>query len=703
MKHLACLLLALATVLGLPGPARADGARGQVGLRAERGGPTVELLRDGDVFSGAFVMRNEGPGALSVSRVAVRTSPTDPRTPPGVTVEVEGGRGAIKLDPGAERRVTVRWRGFDARAWELYGQVVVESDGAGVAGEPGKPSAIGIHAERNRGLGPIGAHPLSVLLLLPLLGALLALGARAARRDEGRLLGAASAAMHGLAFALALWIAFRFDRAFTRTDGNDGLQFVERATLLPSLGVEYALGVDGLSIVFVLGTSLAAFVAMLSASREARPRQGLYLALLHLAVAGAYGLLFAQDLFLCVAFALLSLLPLSALTAGWGGPLGRRAGMKLLLAGLVSTALLGAATVWLWQHADPTWLADGTPAPRTALIQELARVAWLQKGEVIFGASAVKVLWIGLFGAFAIRLGAPPFSGFLPSVFAEADAPVAVLVAGAFVPSGACGILRIAMQILPEATRWAAPTLVGLGAATLCLGAFAAMAQSDLKRLVAFGTIAQSGLVLLALGALTPASLQASIAHAVAQGAAASLLLLLCTALSDRVKTRDLGSFGGLFAEMPRFSALYLIGALGVIGLPGLAGFWGPWLGLVGAFPRYRALSVVGGLGLVLVAALHVWALGHLLFGRVRDEWRRSKYLEPFGGKFPELRRGELGAALPLALLVVALGLYPRALLGLCDRGCLDIHRLLDPPGPTQIAEAPRPHAEDALAALGSP
>ncbi len=666
---------------------------GRIALESATGTPLVELTPSPAGFSGALVIRNVGTGPLDVSRVAVRTSPSDPRTPPGITVEIEGGRSSVKIPPGEQCRAVVTWRSLGMRAREVYGQVLVESDAVSLRDDaPMRPAAIGIHAERSQGLGPIGKHALSILLALPLLAALFALFARLARRDDPRMIGAATVVAHGLNLALAGFVCARFDRLFTRADGNDGLQLIERATLLPSLGVEYFLGVDGLSIALVASASLVAFVAAV-ASLSVRDRVAAHHGLFGLVVTGALGVLLAHDLFLLQAFWLVAGVSAALLAGLRGGEARRRASTKLLLVSLASSAFLLAASVWLWKNADPTYLASGAAVDRSSAIGELARVAWVDKGAQIFGWNAVKVLWGALFAAFALRLAVVPFHGALLDAHAEAEAPASALFTGILTGLGIYGVLRLGVGVLPEGAQWAALGMASFGVANLFFGAFCAMAQQDLKRFIAWISIAQTGLPLLAIGALTPQGIQAALAQTAVHGAVAALLALLAGALEARVHTRDIGRFGGLAAEMPRFSFLFALALLASLGLPGLAGFWGPSLALLGAFPRYRALTVVAGLGTVVLAAAHLWALGHVIFGKVREEWRGSKYLEPFGGKFPELQGRELAWALPLALALLLLGFFPRPLLALLDAASLELHRAVDRPGPAQIAASPEPDA----------
>jgi NADH-quinone oxidoreductase subunit M len=245
---------------------------------------------------------------------------------------------------------------------------------------------------------------------------------------------------------------------------------------------------------------------------------------------------------------------------------------------------------------------------------------------------------------------------------------------------------------LPDGMRWAALTVSILGAAGILVSAFAAMAENDLKRFLARIATAHVGFALLGMGSLTPQGFQASVVVAATQGVILGLLFLLVSALESRVQTRDLGRFGGLSREMPTFALLFGLGMLASLGMPLLAGFWGPLLAIWGALARERAMGVVGAVGAVALACVHIYALGHLLFGEAREEWQSSKYLEPFGGKFPALNGRELAAASLLAIGVVVLGVLPRPLLGMVDHGCLELHRLVDRPGPLQIARGGGSH-----------
>lgn len=669
------LLCALAVVLGAAPPAEAKGDRSRIVLRADASGTPgapVELAPDGLDRRGSFIVENAGDFPVRIERVEVRTSAEDPRTPPGVSAEMERSAEAT-LKPGERRKVTVRWRTASARARELYGHVRVIADPpAGGAAPP----AMGIHAERGRGLGWIGDHALSLLALLPLLGAIGAALARRARAlDEDRL-RILQLAVRGAGLALALWVYARFDAGLGREAGNDGLQFIERGALLPSLGLEYFVGVDGFSVSLVLLTALVALVATAAGGRRAGSP------LVDVAIAGMYGVFIAQDLLLFAAAWAVMLVPLASLIRAGGTPEQRGAGSRLLRVALVSSALLVASALWMRGASDPGYLVDGSFAARTAALPELARVAWVAKGLTLFGLPAVKVIWVALFLAFALILPIVPLHGWLPDAQPAARPEVRVLLAGGALAAAGYGLLRVNAGLLPEATRWAAPAMAAIGALTIVGGALLALAQRDLCRLLAHASVSQMGFVLLGLGALTPQGIQAAAAQLSLHGLIAALLFATASAVEERARTRGLDQLGGILRGAPWLAALSGLGLVASMGVPGLSGFWGEALAILGAMPRWPLLALVAALGLVLGAAVHLAALRALFRGGERSEAREAS------GDAWDLRGPEIAAAAPIAALVVLLGLWPRPLLEPIDRAALELHRRLDPPAPTQIAMA---------------
>lgn len=500
------------------------------------------------------------------------------------------------------------------------------------------------------------------LILVPLLGTAIAFGLRLAGKPRDHLARWILPAVTAVELLLAIRIAF----AFSAVPAED-------PRLLASLPLGLALGVDGISLpLLLLATALAFLAALTSLSSHPRLLDGA--ALQALALAGIVGVLLAFDLALFFVFWLVAAAALLALVRLFTSAQARPASVHLAAwLGLCGFAMLVAFVV-LWRYGQ------------SVAIPELARDDALSLDARLFGLSVVKLVASALFVAFVGTMAATSLSGSIVRAVTEAPPAVGILVAGAFLPLGGYGLLRIAFETVPAASAWAAPTLAIAGLVIAVVGALRAAREDDLARFSLHAASAQLGLALLGFASMTPAGLQAGIVLLASHGLAVAMLLVLARALHERVATRGLDRFGGLAQTMPAYAAFTALAACAAAGAPGFFGFVGVALGIGGAFPVYPALSLSALVVLVVVGVVLARAFARLCFGTVPASWQSSPQLEPFGGKFPDLRRGEW---LPLALASAALlvlGFWPHPILRWLDLEAARLTDKLRPLGPMQIA-----------------
>ena len=489
---------------------------------------------------------------------------------------------------------------------------------------------------------------LSLLLLGPFTGAL-ALILWPGELNHGRLrIGAV--VILAIQCLASFALLFRFDPA------DSGLQLVEQARWVHSIGLDYALAVDGLSLPLVLMNGVLCLVAAI-ASRSIDNRPRVYYALL-LVISGAVnGAFLAQNLLLFFLFYELELIPLWLLIAVWGGSNRAYAATKFLIVTAVSGVLILAAFLGL---AFVTGTMDFSLRP--ILSGELSMVSQL----ILMGA-----LLIG----FGIKIPLFPFHTWLPDAHTEASTPVSVLLAGVLLKLGTYGLLRFCLGLFPEAWHVASPWLAGWAAISVLYGSLAAIAQTDMKRMVAYSSVGHMGYVLLAAAAATPLGLMGALFQMVSHGLISGVLFLVVGVVYARTGTRDLNVLRGLLNPqrgLPLTGSLMIIGVMASAGIPGMAGFISEFLifrGSLQPFPLATLLSMVGS---GLTAVYFLLLVNRAFFGRLAIA--AGEVVNPRILQIVPLR--EQVPAIALTLGVLALGLVPELLSGLSESATTGLSQL---------------------------
>jgi NADH-quinone oxidoreductase subunit M len=472
---------------------------------------------------------------------------------------------------------------------------------------------------------------LSLVLFTPLAGALVLLVVPRRREDLIRWI-ANLVALAGFLVSVPLW--FWFDVQ------DPGWQFVERAEWIPSIGASYFLGVDGLSTLLILLTTLLGFIAVLSSWTAITERVKEYYIFLLVLQTGMLGAFMALDFLLFFLFWEVMLVPMYFLIGIWGSDRRLYSAIKFFLYTLVGSVvmLLGILALYFYHHrVTGVYTFDVTVYHRLAVPFDLQ---WW--------------VFLAFFLGFAIKVPMFPFHTWLPDAHTDAPTAGSVILAGILLKMGTYGFLRFSLPILPDASRHFVPLMVALSIVGIVYGALVAMAQQDWKRLVAYSSVSHLAMVMLGMFALTPVGLTGSIVQQINHGISTGALFLIVGIVYERRHTRLIAEYGGLSKVMPVYAAVFMIMTLSSIGMPTLNGFIGEVLILQGVFVVNKVWAVVAASGIVLGAAYMLWLYQRTMFGPVTN---------PKNERLPDLNLREFATFAPLIVLAVWIGLYPKPFL----------------------------------------
>lgn len=491
---------------------------------------------------------------------------------------------------------------------------------------------------------------LTLIVFLPLLGGLLVLAFRG-RADTTRWFSL-GVTLADLLLVITLFFTHLVPRRY-------GWLLMEDYAWVPQLGIRYSLALDGISLVLILLTAFLSVLCVLVSWKEIHYQVGAFHCFLLAMESGVLGVFLATDLFLFYLFWELQVVPMFFLIGVWGHENRLFATVKFVLFSIAGSLLMLIAIIGLYLlHSSQTGYASFSlfELARTSLAPNVA--GWL------FAAFLL---------AFAIKIPMFPVHTWLPDAHTEAPTAGSVILAGLLLKTGAYAVLRFAFPLFPGAAGAAMPLLLALGLIGLFYAAWIALAQSDLKRLVAYSSISHMGLIVIGFAVGSTIALSGAVLLMVNHGLTTSALFILVGMLSERTGSREFAAFGGLWKTMPVFSAFFLFFGLASVGLPGLNNFVSEILILVGVFQQKPMIGVVAFAGIVFVLVYGLRMIQDTIFGEAAA-----------GEGFPDLTPREAAVLVTLALAVLFLGLHPGPVLDLLQE---PVHRMISDLGDLVVVQ----------------
>ena len=450
----------------------------------------------------------------------------------------------------------------------------------------------------------------------------------------------------GLEFLATLFIL----RGFNPASGD--IQLIERSDWIKAFHVQYLLGIDGISLLLILLTSLLTFIATLSSWAAVRDRLKEYYVFLLILEVGMIGVFVALDFVLFYVFWEVMLVPMYFLIGIWGGERRLYAAIKFFLYTLFGSVMMLVAILVLYSHYHTfdalAMLASGTTLP-------LALQSWV---------------FLAFFLGFAIKVPMFPFHTWLPDAHVEAPTAGSVILAGVLLKMGSYGFVRFSLPLFPEASRKFVPLLIVLALVSIVYGALVSLMQKDMKKLIAYSSVSHMGFVMLGLFTFSPLAIKGAVLQMINHGISTGALFLVVGVLYERRHTRLIADFGGLSARLPVYAAVFLIMAMSSIGLPGLNGFIGEFMILMGTWAVNWVWAAVAATGIILGAGYMLWLYQRVMFGRLEN---------PANESLKDLTVREFATFLPLLVLAFWIGVFPKPFLDIIDKPVEKVVRIVNP------------------------
>jgi NADH-quinone oxidoreductase subunit M len=447
----------------------------------------------------------------------------------------------------------------------------------------------------------------------------------------------------------------------------DGMQFVERFDWIKKVNVQYLMGIDGISLLLLLLTALLTFVATLSSWGAIKDRIKEYYIFMLLLEVGMVGVFVSLDLILFYVFWEVMLVPMYFLIGVWGGERKLYAAIKFFLYTLFGSVLMLVGILVLYFHNHNSFdlmqmINSGSYLPMTLQI-------WV---------------FLAFFVGFAIKVPMFPFHTWLPDAHVEAPTAGSVILAGVLLKMGTYGFVRFSLPLFPQAVKKFVPLMIALALISIVYGALVSLMQKDMKKLIAYSSVSHMGFVMLGLFALTPLAIKGAVIQMINHGISTGALFLIVGVLYERRHTRLISEYGGLSSVMPVYAAVFLIMTMSSIGLPGLNGFIGEFMILMGTFTVNWKWAAVAASAIILGAGYMLWLYQRVMFGKNEN---------PANQSLKDLSVREFATFLPLIIMAFWIGIYPKPFLNILDKPVDKIVKLYDAQYKTQPALEIKPAA----------
>ena len=481
--------------------------------------------------------------------------------------------------------------------------------------------------------GNVAGFPiLSLLTWLPLVGVAFIMTVRGSDDVVARNARFAALWTSLIVFLLSLKLWFGFDQ------GEAGFQFKEHLAWLPDFGLDYRMGVDGISVLFVLLSTALTPICILASWESIGERVREYMIAFLVLETMMVGMFSAQDFIIFYMFFEGVLIPMFLIIGVWGGTRRVYASFKFFLYTLLGSILMLLAVLAVWHVAGTTDIAELMTFKFSARMQ-----FWL---------------FLAFLASFAVKVPMWPVHTWLPDAHVEAPTAGSVILAGVLLKMGAYGFLRFSLPMLPQASAEFAPLMFALGVIAVIYTSLVALAQTDMKKLIAYSSVAHMGVVVIGIFTFNAQGIQGALFQMLSHGIVSAALFLCVGVVYDRMHTREITRYGGLAQRMPAYAIVFMLFTMATIGLPGTAGFVGEFLVLVGAFQVNFWLALLGSMGMILGAGYSLYLYRRVVFGALtKDDLKGLLDLSP----------REMAIFAPLVVLTLWMGIYPSSFTGFFD------------------------------------